>query len=169
MATVQQHYHSHLGAIYGWMIGDFETAKEAARTELQAVGISSGAGRIAIDLGAGPDVSRTICCRCDVSRLCLEDARRPRPLHSGPQDDSRILTCFLEYSATSVTVHDLLHERTSAGWTRRVSSYPKLRLNPEWARAALERLGLAASLEAGPRGMTRLVARCSEVSSTGRR
>jgi SAM-dependent methyltransferase len=247
MATVQQHYDSHLGAIYGWMIGDFETAKEAARAELQAVGISSGAGRIAIDLGAGPGAHaivladagyavtamdtcaelldehrahdhegavrriqddllqmRRYCSGADVI-LCmgdtlthLESTASVQGLFSEigstltpggvfvatfrdyasktlegldrfipvRQDDSRILTCFLEYSATSVTVHDLLHERTSAGWTLRVSSYPKLRLNPEWARAALERLGLAASLEAGPRGMTRLVARRPEVSST---
>src|SRR5262249_15899588 len=71
---------------------------------------------------------------------------------------SRILTCFLEYGETSVTVHDLLHQWTEGGWTLRVSSYSKLRLPPEWARSALERLGLTASLEPGPRGMIRLLA-----------
>ena len=54
MASVQEHYDNHLGAIYGWMIGDFETAKAAAREELRAAGIFDGAGRIAVDLGAGP-------------------------------------------------------------------------------------------------------------------
>jgi hypothetical protein len=102
----------------------------------------------------------------DYASKTLEGLARFIPVR---QDESRILTCFLEYGETTVTVHDLLHERTSAGWTLRVSSYPKLRVSPEWARAALDRLGLAASLEAGPRGMTRLVARCSEVSSTGHR
>jgi hypothetical protein len=75
------------------------------------------------------------------------------------QDDRRILTCFLEYGETTVTVYDILHERTDAGWSLRVSSYPKLRLSPDWARSALQRLGLVATLEAGSRGMVRLVAR----------
>jgi len=39
MATVQQHYDDHLGRIYGWMIGDFDVAKEAARHELRAAGL----------------------------------------------------------------------------------------------------------------------------------
>jgi 2-polyprenyl-3-methyl-5-hydroxy-6-metoxy-1,4-benzoquinol methylase len=80
------------------------------------------------------------------------------------QAASRILTCFLEYGESTVTVHDLLHERTTTGWTLRVSSYPKLRLRPDWTRAALERLGLVVSLDNGPRGMTRLVARWPEIS-----
>jgi len=54
MVSVQQHYDHHLGPIYGWMVGDFETAKAAAREELRAAGISDGAGRIAVDLGACP-------------------------------------------------------------------------------------------------------------------
>ena len=57
-----------------------------------------------------------------------------------------------------MTVYDLLHERADAGWILRVSSYSKLRLSPEWARSTLNRLGLVATLEAGPNGMTRLVA-----------
>jgi hypothetical protein len=44
MASVREHYDVHLGPIYGWMLGDFSTAKEAARTELQAVGLYEGAG-----------------------------------------------------------------------------------------------------------------------------
>jgi hypothetical protein len=74
------------------------------------------------------------------------------------QDDRRILTCFLEYGETMVTVYDLLHERADAGWTLRVSSYSKLRLSPEWAQSKLTRLGLVARLESGPNGMIRLVA-----------
>lgn len=53
MASVREHYDVHLGPIYGWMLGDFSTAKEAARTELRAVGLYEGAGGAAIDLGAG--------------------------------------------------------------------------------------------------------------------
>ncbi len=31
-------------------------------------------------------------------------------------DDTRILTCFLEYEPQAVIVHDILHQRTSEGW-----------------------------------------------------
>jgi 2-polyprenyl-3-methyl-5-hydroxy-6-metoxy-1,4-benzoquinol methylase len=246
MASVQRHYDRHLGAIYGWMMGDFETARAAAREELRAAGISSGRGRAAIDLGAGPgphaialadegyavtaidacadlldelrenDTSGLIRCVHDDllqlrqysggpvhAVLCmgdtlthLESLASVEALFAGVADvlapggvfvatfrdyatgalegdarfipvrqaASRILTCFLEYGEETVTVHDLLHERTGTGWTLRVSSYLKLRLRPDWARAALERLGLVASLDNGPRGMTRLVARWPEIS-----
>jgi len=73
-------------------------------------------------------------------------------------DEKYILTCFLEYQEQRVMVHDLLHVRGESGWTTTVSCYPKLRLDPVWAREALVGLGLAASLERGPRGMLRLTA-----------
>jgi len=241
MASVQEHYDNHLGAIYGWMIGDFETAKAAAREELRAAGIFDGAGRIAVDLGAGPGAhaialaeagysvtaidacaelleqlrgnDRAGAVRCAHADLTDFGRHRDRPAHvvlcmgdtlthlpslasvdalfadvadvlvpgglfiatfrdyasktlEGDarvipvrQAKSRILTCFLEYGDTTVTVHDILHEWTESGWALRVSSYPKLRLSPESARSTLERLGLSASVASGPRGMTRLIAR----------
>lgn len=54
MASVREHYDGHLGPVYGWMIGDFDHAKPAARSELRAAGIGEGDGRFAVDLGAGP-------------------------------------------------------------------------------------------------------------------
>jgi SAM-dependent methyltransferase len=240
MASVREHYDVHLGPIYGWMLGDFSTAKEAARTELQAVGLYEGAGGAAIDLGAGVGAhaialaeagysvtaldtcaqlleelrghggNRAIRCvhddllhlrhHCDVPVdviVCMGDtlthvasmssveqlfeeiseALRPAGIFVATfrnyearalegvgrfipvrQDHRRILTCFLEYGETTVTVYDLLHERADAGWTVRVSSYSKLRLSPEWAQSKLTRLGLVARLEGGPNGMIRLVA-----------
>ena len=53
MASVQEHYDAHLGPIYGWMIGDFDVAKEAARDDLRSAGVVNGIGRFAIDLGSG--------------------------------------------------------------------------------------------------------------------
>ena len=240
MASVQDHYDHHLGPVYEWMIGDFDVAKEVARAEMRATGISAGAGRTAADLGAGPGASAIAlaeagfavtaidscaefveqlrarrgdfditCVHGDVLDLarhtdraldvivCLGDtlthldspqsverlfetvsaALRPggvfvatfrdyerQPLEGVGrfipvrQDAQRILTCFLEYQETTVMVHDLLHERSENGWTLRVSSYPKLRLSPQWARSTLNRLGLIATLGAGLRGMIRLVA-----------
>jgi 2-polyprenyl-3-methyl-5-hydroxy-6-metoxy-1,4-benzoquinol methylase len=74
-------------------------------------------------------------------------------------DAHRILTCFLEYSAAHVTVHDLLHEHEASGWKLRVSSYSKLRLAPDWVGNALESAGFAVRREAGLSGMVRLTAR----------
>jgi len=91
----------------------------------------------------------------DYEAAPLEGAGRFIPVR---QDDCRLLTCFLEYQDTTVTVYDLLHERRHAGWTLRVSSYSKLRLSPRWVRSTLNRLGFIATLDAGPRGMTLLVA-----------
>ena len=197
MASVREHYDGHLGPVYGWMIGDFEDAKEAARAELRAAGLSERAGRVAVDLGAGPGAhaialaeagyavtaidtcaalleelrancgDRDIRCVNDdllrVRRYCdgaldvilcmgdtlthvaslqsverlfeaIAEALRPggvfmatfrdygAPAIEGVgrfvpvrQDDRRILTCFLEYRGTTVTVYDLLYERTEAG------------------------------------------------------
>jgi hypothetical protein len=46
-------------------------------------------------------------------------------------DDSKILTCFLEYFPDHVMVHDVLHERQDGKWTQKVSAYPKLRINQD--------------------------------------
>jgi SAM-dependent methyltransferase len=72
-------------------------------------------------------------------------------------DDSRILTCFLEYGDDRVTVHDLLHEKEQGRWRQRVSSYCKLRLPPERVVERLTKLGLAIRVDTGMNGMTRVV------------
>ena len=43
-------------------------------------------------------------------------------------DDSKILTCFLEYEDEFVNVTDLLHEKINEIWVQKVSSYKKVRL-----------------------------------------
>ena len=68
-------------------------------------------------------------------------------------DENRILTCFLEYSDTTVRVHDVLHERAAGNWQLRLSSYPKLRLAPEWVMKALASHGFSVRREAGLSGM----------------
>ncbi len=73
-------------------------------------------------------------------------------------DADRILTCFLEYAADHVDVHDLLHERNGDAWQLRVSSYRKLRLDPQWVSASLHERGFAVSTEPGPAGMVRVIA-----------
>jgi 2-polyprenyl-3-methyl-5-hydroxy-6-metoxy-1,4-benzoquinol methylase len=73
-------------------------------------------------------------------------------------DEDRILTCFLEYQDTHVTVHDILTERRQGQWSQRVSSYPKLRLAPEWVAARLTGAGFSVHRDATPSGMVRIVA-----------
>ena len=73
-------------------------------------------------------------------------------------DDARILTCFLEYGRDQVTVHDLLHRRENGEWRQSVSSYPKLRLAPEWLIARLQELGFSVQRDATASGMVRIVA-----------
>ncbi len=71
-------------------------------------------------------------------------------------DDERILTCFLEYADTTVTVHDLLHQRENGAWKLTASSYPKLRLSPAWVVEQLTALGLTVQRDAGMGGMVRI-------------
>ena len=54
-------------------------------------------------------------------------------------DETRILTCFLEYFPNHVMVHDILHEWQSGTWIQKVSCYPKLRLSEGYIIEALER------------------------------
>ena len=54
-------------------------------------------------------------------------------------DETRILTCFLEYFPSYVMVHDILHEWQSGKWIQKVSCYPKLRLSESVVTNALER------------------------------
>ena len=73
-------------------------------------------------------------------------------------DESRILTCFLEYQDHQVMVHDLLHEKEDGRWRQSISSYPKLRLAPEWVISKLAELGCSVKRDVTPNGMVRIVA-----------
>jgi hypothetical protein len=71
-------------------------------------------------------------------------------------DEQRILTCFLEYQQSFITVYDVLHQRQDGVWQQRVSSYPKLRLAPEWVAGKLIEHGLKVSRDLSPSGMVRI-------------
>jgi SAM-dependent methyltransferase len=73
-------------------------------------------------------------------------------------DEQRLLTCFLEYGEHQVTVHDVVHERNGDHWRQSVSSYPKLRLSPEWVAAKLGKLKFSVSRAATSSGMVHLAA-----------
>lgn len=72
-------------------------------------------------------------------------------------DERRLMTCFLEFDADSLRVHDILHELHDGTWHMRVSAYSKLRLSPAWVQAQFERCGLTGAAVAGQAGVIRLL------------
>jgi SAM-dependent methyltransferase len=92
----------------------------------------------------------------DYVTATLEDEARFIPVRS---DSDRILTCFLEYADTAVTVHDLLYQREGGSWRLHAGSYRKLRLAPQWVERQLNSLGLAVVRDTVPGRMVRVVAR----------
>lgn len=91
----------------------------------------------------------------DYTGAGLTGARRVIPVR---QDADRTLTCVLEFTDTTVIVHDVVRKRAAGHWAPHASRYQKLRLDPAWARAALGQRALSARLEPGLNGMVRLVA-----------
>lgn len=85
----------------------------------------------------------------------LTEDQRFIPVRS---DETRILTCFLEYEPEAVLVHDILHERVVDGWQTRISHYRKLRLSPDHLINCMRSYGFSVRREAGIRGMLRLAA-----------
>ena len=73
-------------------------------------------------------------------------------------DDSRTLTCFIEYFPGHVMVHDIVTERRGSTWTQKVGSYPKLRLPVEMVSRLLRRNNLSVLSEELVRGMSFIVA-----------
>jgi SAM-dependent methyltransferase len=70
----------------------------------------------------------------------LEELDRFIPVRN---DDATILTCFLEYEADRVKVHDLLYRKRQGLWHFTKSYYRKLRLSPGWIRDRLGAAGVA--------------------------
>ena len=73
-------------------------------------------------------------------------------------DDHRLLTCFLEFHSETVQVYDLLYQKEGDRWVLHTSSYPKLRLNPDWVCAQLLNVGLKITHQTNNNGMVCIVA-----------
>ncbi len=56
-------------------------------------------------------------------------------------DEHRILTCILDYLDEKVTVTDQLYEKTAGEWVLKVSSYEKLRIQPQMVEDYLTAAG----------------------------
>ncbi len=83
----------------------------------------------------------------------LRDLDRAIPL--GAWDDL-VMTCFLEYEASTVKVHDLIWVRQPDGWRFRKGVYRKLRLAPARVIARLIAAGFAVERHDAPGGMVAL-------------
>ncbi len=217
--TAKEHYANHLGNLYSWMAGDFETKQNEFLTFLREQGVYPSTTKIAIDLGAGHGLQTVPLTTLGFKVLAVdfnqqlldelkenakglsvdvinEDIRRVRQLgHYQPElilccgdtlahleskgeveqlikdisatlvkggmlllsfrdysepltgnsrfipvksDDTRILTCILDYEEHSVTVTDLLYEKTTSGWLQKVSAYKKVRLTTAFVTQLLE-------------------------------
>lgn len=73
-------------------------------------------------------------------------------------DDTRILTCFLEYGTDHVKVTDLLYERNGTQWQQKVSSYQKLRLSPAIVEEILLRNSFSIDFNDRVTGMHTIIA-----------
>jgi 2-polyprenyl-3-methyl-5-hydroxy-6-metoxy-1,4-benzoquinol methylase len=76
--------------------------------------------------------------------LELEDTNRFIPVKS---DNTRIMTCFLEYFPQKIRVTDLLHELENGTWVQKVSSYLKCRVTKELIHKMLIKAGFSIDKE----------------------
>lgn len=74
-------------------------------------------------------------------------------------DAHRIMTCFLEFSAETVTVHDLIHLRDNDGWHLLKGSYEKLRISADVVTGALSEAGLEVVVNQSAGSLKSIVAR----------
>ena len=73
-------------------------------------------------------------------------------------DDSTIMTCFLEYEAETVKVHDLVYKKENDQWTCHKSFYRKLRLSPDWVLEQLADAGFKSIEATNNQGMVSVIA-----------
>lgn len=73
-------------------------------------------------------------------------------------DENRILTCILDYHDDFVEVTDLLHEKTTTGWTQHASSYTKIRLRTTEILNILKANGMEINYHEVNKGLTTLIA-----------
>jgi SAM-dependent methyltransferase len=73
-------------------------------------------------------------------------------------DDTKILTCILDYENEFVNVTDLLHEKTNDGWIQKVSSYRKVRLLPNEIEELLQKNNFEIEFNELVNGLTTMIA-----------
>jgi len=85
----------------------------------------------------------------------LKELDRFLPVKS---DENIIFTCFLEYEAETVRVHDIVYKKRSGEWELLKSFYRKLRLSKAWVDKALLDSGFAEIDSQVDRGFVTVIA-----------
>jgi SAM-dependent methyltransferase len=86
------------------------------------------------------------------------------PVHA---DDSKIMTCFLEYKSEDfVVVNDLVYVREESGWELKKSSYEKLRLSSKWTTDRLRETGFEIERKEPAGRLLTIVARKTDLRRT---
>lgn len=85
----------------------------------------------------------------------LKDLDRFIPVRN---DEKRIFTCFLEYEADHVKVHDLIYEKNGAEWKLNKSFYRKCRVPFEWAKKTLKEIGYQIEFGNNEKGLATIIA-----------
>lgn len=237
--TVKEHYDTHLGNFYSWMMGDFEIKQREFKNFLLDYDITPSSTKKALDLGAGHglqsiplaklgfNVTAVDFCqqlldelKINAKRLTIEtlneDIRKIKQFADkefelivccgdtlshldnkkkienliidistilrignktllsfrdyskeltgndryiqAKSDDTRILTCVLDYDTDTVKVTDLLNEKTVTGWKQKVSSYNKVRISTNEIIKMLESNRMVIQLNQVINGMTTIIA-----------
>lgn len=86
----------------------------------------------------------------------LKDLDRFLPVRS---DENIIFTCFLEYEAETVKVHDIVYKNSEGKWKLCKSYYRKLRLSKQWADAHLAKCGFNDLNSTVENGLVTIIAR----------
>jgi SAM-dependent methyltransferase len=73
-------------------------------------------------------------------------------------DETKILTCCLDYETDRVRVTDILHVKTESAWQQKVSSYYKVRLLPKDIVETIEKSGLLITFNKIVNRMTTIIA-----------
>jgi SAM-dependent methyltransferase len=85
----------------------------------------------------------------------LKDLDRFIPVRS---DERKIFTCFLEYEAEHVKVHDLLYEKNGPAWKLHKSFYRKCRMSFDGAKTILIESGFQLEVATVEKGLVTIIA-----------
>ena len=74
-------------------------------------------------------------------------------------NDRLIFTCFLEYEARTVKVHDIIYKKKNRQWELHKSVYRKLRISPDWVQKCLQQIGFTLEFYDEKKGLIFIMAR----------
>jgi ubiquinone/menaquinone biosynthesis C-methylase UbiE len=112
------------------------------------------------------DISNSLCAKGKLIlsfrdySYALKDTKRFIPVKS---DETKILTCILDFEDEFVNVTDLLYEKINGVWMQKVSSYKKVRMVPSEILKLLEINNFKIEFNNSFNGMTTIIAVKEEI------